>query len=66
MDYSGDVIKTEDHDKREEEYENNGIQEYYFFKLGRTKMIDATKTGNIARFINHSCSVIVIALYNYE
>lgn len=44
-------------DLREKRYERSGIGSSYMFRLGPELIIDATKTGNFARFINHSCDV---------
>lgn len=44
-------------DLREHRYEREGIGSSYLFRVDRDTIIDATKRGNLARFINHSCSV---------
>lgn len=38
-------------------YENMGIGSCYLFRLGHDKIVDATRTGTLSRFINHSCRV---------
>lgn len=38
-------------------YESQGIGSSYFFRFDDDLVIDATKKGNMARFINHSCDV---------
>ncbi|KCZ77694.1 hypothetical protein H311_01290, partial [Anncaliia algerae PRA109] len=35
--------------------QNNNIRSIYLFKISDDLIIDATLTGNLARFINHSC-----------
>lgn len=40
---------------RERQYEKMGIGSSYLFRLDDGYVLDATKRGGIARFINHSC-----------
>lgn len=42
---------------REQRYEDEGIGSSYLFRVDQDTIIDATKFGNLARFINHSCNV---------
>ena len=44
-------------DMREKRYEDEGIGSSYMFRVDHDTIIDATKCGNFARFINHSCNV---------
>jgi len=48
-------------DKRENEYFSGRKLQYksvcYFFKIDKEHIIDATRKGGFARFINHSCLV---------
>lgn len=44
-------------DLRETQYEAVGIGSSYLFRVDLEYIIDATKCGNLARFINHSCNV---------
>lgn len=44
-------------DMREQRYEEEGIGSSYLFRVDQDTIIDATKCGNLARFINHSCNV---------
>lgn len=44
-------------DLREQKYEATGIGSSYLFRIDLENIIDATKCGNLARFINHSCNV---------
>lgn len=44
-------------DMREKRYEEEGIGSSYMFRVDHDTIIDATKCGNFARFINHSCNV---------
>jgi hypothetical protein len=51
---------------RERQYEKMGIGSSYLFRLDDGYVLDATKRGGIARFINHSCEVIIcIVLYHW-
>ncbi|MGH0165576.1 UNVERIFIED_CONTAM: hypothetical protein FKN15_011292 [Acipenser sinensis] len=43
-------------DMREKRYEDEGIGSSYMFRVDHDTIIDATKCGNFARFINHSCN----------
>ncbi|MEQ2193409.1 Histone-lysine N-methyltransferase SETD1B-A [Xenoophorus captivus] len=43
-------------DMREKRYEEEGIGSSYMFRVDHDTIIDATKCGNFARFINHSCN----------
>ncbi len=51
-------------DKRENEYQSGRKLQYksacYFFRIDKEHIIDATRKGGIARFVNHSCLVIVL------
>lgn len=46
-------------DMREKRYVQEGIGSSYLFRVDHDTIIDATKCGNFARFINHSCNVSV-------
>ena len=45
---------------REKRYKAAGIKSSYFFKVNEDRIIDATKKGNVARFINYCCDVSVL------
>ena len=53
--YEGELIGKCMSDKREREYIKNGIKSIYMFAIDDDKIIDATKRGNLARYVNHSC-----------
>jgi histone-lysine N-methyltransferase MLL3 len=55
IEYIGEVIRSEVSEERERLYtsQNRGI---YMFKLDDNKVIDATLSGGLARYINHSCN----------
>lgn len=52
FEFVGELIRPTVADLREKESNSSGI---YFFKLTRQSVIDATKKGSKARFLNHSC-----------
>lgn len=54
IEYCGELIRAELSDRREAYYDSKGIG-CYMFRLESNTIIDATMTGNPARFINHSC-----------
>lgn len=68
IEYVGQMIRPVVADLRETKYEAIGIGSSYLFRIDLETIIDATKCGNLARFINHSCNVSeTISLLNvYE
>ncbi|KAL5494454.1 hypothetical protein EMCRGX_G015790 [Ephydatia muelleri] len=54
IEYAGTVIRSILTDKREKLYESRGIG-CYMFRIDAYDVVDATMSGNEARFINHSC-----------
>ena len=57
IEYVGQVIRHSMANMREKNYEAVGIGSSYLFRIDSENVIDATKCGNLARFINHSCNV---------
>lgn len=57
IEYVGEVIRSLVADERERRYESMGIGSSYLFRLDSESVIDATKRGGVARFINHCCDV---------
>ncbi|KAL1540305.1 [histone H3]-lysine(4) N-trimethyltransferase [Salvia divinorum] len=55
IEYVGELIRRSISDVRERQYEKMGIGSSYLFRLDDGFVVDATKRGGIARFINHSC-----------
>ncbi|KAJ9167010.1 hypothetical protein P3X46_021694 [Hevea brasiliensis] len=55
IEYVGELIRPRISDIRERLYEKMGIGSSYLFRLDDGYVVDATKHGGIARFINHSC-----------
>ncbi|KAG6836961.1 hypothetical protein H0H93_000353 [Arthromyces matolae] len=54
--YVGDVLSPASFKKRMREYAEEGIEHFYFMMLQKDEFIDATKSGGIGRFANHSCN----------
>lgn len=54
MHYLGDSISQEEADVREQSYQAED-RDIYLFSTDGGRVIDSTKRGNLARFINHSC-----------
>eukprot|EP00897_Mesotaenium_endlicherianum_P005904 jgi/Mesen1/5341/ME000267S04488 len=47
---------------RESKYERQGIGSSYLFRIDDELVVDATKRGGLARFINHSCEASLLLL----
>ena len=60
IEYVGSIIRQPVADLREKQYESSGIGSSYLFRVDHENVIDATKVGNLARFINHCCSVSIL------
>ncbi|MGH9144190.1 MAG: SET domain-containing protein [Vicinamibacterales bacterium] len=54
IDYAGELIRNDQSEAREERYLKTGC--IWVFRLNRRWSRDAAVGGNIARFINHSCT----------
>ncbi|GAW81734.1 SET domain containing protein [Plasmodium gonderi] len=54
IEYIGEYIRNIISDKREKHYDKIESS-CYMFRLNENIIIDATKWGNVSRFINHSC-----------
>lgn len=54
IEYSGELIRPVLSDWREAQYDRQGIG-CYMFEVEPGVIVDATRVGNRARFINHSC-----------
>uniref|UniRef100_A0A1I8ARR7 Histone-lysine N-methyltransferase n=1 Tax=Steinernema glaseri TaxID=37863 RepID=A0A1I8ARR7_9BILA len=54
IEYIGEQIRSEVGEIREKRYlaQNRGV---YMFRIDESSLIDATMTGGLARYINHSC-----------
>ena len=66
IEYIGEKIRQKVADHREVMYEKQGIGSSYLFRVDEDVIIDATKTGNLARFINHCCEVRPIGEVIYK
>eukprot|EP00538_Stauroneis_constricta_P006064 CAMPEP_0119546822 /NCGR_PEP_ID=MMETSP1352-20130426/1064_1 /TAXON_ID=265584 /ORGANISM="Stauroneis constricta, Strain CCMP1120" /LENGTH=2084 /DNA_ID=CAMNT_0007591549 /DNA_START=81 /DNA_END=6335 /DNA_ORIENTATION=- len=55
VEYMGETVRRCMADKREKAYEVSGEGSCYMFRLDLLRIVDATDTGCMARFMNHSC-----------
>ena len=55
VEYRGELIGNSMTEKREKEYEAAKIGSDFMFRIDAFNVCDATKQGNVARFINASC-----------
>lgn len=55
VEYRGEIIENAMAEKREKLYEAAKIGSDYMFRIDARFVCDATKVGNVARFINASC-----------
>ncbi|KAI9006211.1 hypothetical protein BC832DRAFT_473373 [Gaertneriomyces semiglobifer] len=55
IEYIGEIVREKVADLREKNYEKQGIGSSYLFRVDGESIIDATKRGGMARFINHKC-----------
>lgn len=56
IEYVGEKVRQKVADLREIKYTKQGIGSSYLFRMVDDEIVDATKKGGIARFINHSCT----------
>lgn len=56
IEYVGESIRQQVAEHREKSYMRTGIGSSYLFRIDENIVIDATKKGGIARFINHCCN----------
>ncbi|CAI9775495.1 unnamed protein product [Fraxinus pennsylvanica] len=65
VEYVGEIVGLRVADKREREYHSGKKLQYksacYFFRVDKEHIIDATRKGGIARFVNHSCKPNCVA-----
>ena len=66
IEYVGQGIRPIIADIREKKYNECGIGSSYLFRVDLETIIDATRFGNMARFINHSCNVSVFDIHLIE
>ncbi|KAH6987317.1 histone H3 methyltransferase complex protein [Ilyonectria sp. MPI-CAGE-AT-0026] len=55
IEYVGEEVRQQIAEIREKHYLKSGIGSSYLFRIDDNTVVDATKKGGIARFINHSC-----------
>ncbi|XP_020579340.1 uncharacterized protein LOC110023995 isoform X2 [Phalaenopsis equestris] len=59
VEYVGEIVGLRVADKRETDYQSGRRLQCksacYFFRIDKEHIIDATRKGGIARFVNHSC-----------
>ncbi|XP_054709302.1 histone-lysine N-methyltransferase SETD2-like [Uloborus diversus] len=56
IEYVGEVLSRHGFKQRVKEYAREKSNHYYFMALKSDEIIDATKKGNLSRFMNHSCN----------
>nr|XP_043611348.1 uncharacterized protein LOC122582981 [Erigeron canadensis] len=65
VEYVGEIVGLRVADRREKEYQSGKQLQYksacYFFRIDKEHIIDATRKGGIARFVNHSCQPNCVA-----
>ena len=54
IEYVGEVINRDEWEARKEQLDR--FDHMYFMALNHMEIVDASRKGNVARFINHSCS----------
>ncbi len=59
VEYVGEVINDLEANDREVFYAERGFGDCYMFKAVENEIIDASFKGNEARYLNHSCEVII-------
>lgn len=56
IEYVGEKVRQAVANIREIRYDKQGMGSSYLFRIDDDSVVDATKKGGIARFINHSCA----------
>ena len=56
FEYIGEVIGEATFRRKIVQYDEEGVKHFYFMSLNKGEFIDATKSGNLGRFCNHSCN----------
>lgn len=55
IEYTGEIIDSAEEDRRGYDDSTMSRHHTFLFKIDEEYTIDATRTGSVARFINHSC-----------
>jgi histone-lysine N-methyltransferase SETD1 len=61
IEYIGEKVRQAVADRREAHYEQEGVGSCYLFRLDNCEIVDATRTGGMARFMNHCCEPNAVA-----
>ncbi len=56
IEYVGESVRQQVADLREKQYIKSGLGSSYLFRIDEDTVIDSTKMGSVARFINHCCT----------
>jgi hypothetical protein len=56
FEYIGEVVNEPNFRRRMIAYDQENLKHLYFMSLTKTEFVDATKSGNLGRFCNHSCN----------
>lgn len=56
VEYVGELIDEKECNRRLDEKAKNNDNNFYFLTLDKDRIIDAGPAGNLARFMNHSCT----------
>ncbi|EEC47205.1 predicted protein [Phaeodactylum tricornutum CCAP 1055/1] len=56
IEYRGELIGNAVAEKRDKQYDASKIGSDYMFRIDGSGVCDATKQGNVARFVNASCN----------
>lgn len=56
MEYVGEIVDKDEMADRSAAYAASSQRHFYFMTLRPDRIIDATRKGNISRFMNHSCA----------
>uniref|UniRef100_A0A7E4VA87 SET domain-containing protein n=1 Tax=Panagrellus redivivus TaxID=6233 RepID=A0A7E4VA87_PANRE len=55
INYEGEYITSEEADRREHKRKGKYVKSTYMFRVNKDLIIDATRKGNDAKFVNHMC-----------
>ena len=55
IEYVGEVVSEDEYLRRKIKYQDSRRRHFYFMALSDGEVIDATRRGNLSRFLNHSC-----------
>eukprot|EP00357_Protocruzia_adherens_P007259 CAMPEP_0115043120 /NCGR_PEP_ID=MMETSP0216-20121206/46675_1 /TAXON_ID=223996 /ORGANISM="Protocruzia adherens, Strain Boccale" /LENGTH=280 /DNA_ID=CAMNT_0002425371 /DNA_START=693 /DNA_END=1535 /DNA_ORIENTATION=- len=55
IEYVGELIRDKVADKREIHYRRKGYGDCYMFRIDNDLIVDATRVGSMARYLNHCC-----------